>query len=116
MYTVIFTKNKIGKNDEVTGVPEIRAYHTTSKKLAIEYLNKRFDERSKFMLDKEKTKGKYEFDNCGSKGDGTWANIEYVELDRVGEPGYHHTREEFNLVKSREIIKRNFTGRKAVLK
>lgn len=104
MYTVIFTKNKIGKNDEVTGVPEIKVYHATSKQLAVDYLNRRYDERSKFMLDKEKTKGKYEFDNCGSKGDGTWATIEYIELNRVGEPGYHHTREDFNLVKSSEII------------
>lgn len=104
MYSVIFTKNKIGKNDEVTGVPEIKVYHAISKQLAVDYLNRRYDERSKFMLDKEKTKGKYEFDNCGSKGDGTWATIEYIELDRVGEPGYHHTREDFNLVKSSEII------------
>ena len=104
MYTVIFTTSKIDKYDAVSGVPEIRAYHTTSKQLAINYLNSRFEDRSKFMLDKEKTKGKYELDNYGSKFDGTWAALEYIELDRVNEPGYHHTREEFNLVRSSEII------------
>ena len=104
MYTVILTTSKIDKHDAVSEVPKIMAYHATSKKLAIEYRNKRFYDRSRFMLDKEKTKGKYEFDNCGSKGDGTWATLEYIDLKRVGEPGYHHTREEFNLVKSNEII------------
>ena len=104
MYTVIFTTSKIDKHDAVSGVPKIMAYHTTSKQLAIDYLNRRFNDRSKFMLDKEKTKGKYKFENCGSKGDGTWATLEYIELDRVNEPGYHHTREEFNLVRSSEII------------
>ena len=104
MYTVIFTTSKIDKHDAVSGVPEIMVYHSTSKQLAIDYLNRRFEDRNKFMLDKEKTKGKYEFENCGSKGDGTWATLEYVDLKRVSEPGYHHTREEFNLVRSSEII------------
>ena len=111
MYTVIFTTSKIDKHEAVSGVPKIGVYHATSKKLVIEYLNKRFNEKSKFMLDKEKTKGKYTFENCGSKGDGTWAVLEYIDLSRIGEPGYHHTREEFNLVKSREIIKHDFSGR-----
>ena len=62
MYTVIFTKNKIGKNDEVTGVPEIRAYHTTSKQLAMDYLNRRYDERSKFMLTKRRPQGSSKFE------------------------------------------------------
>ena len=109
MYTVIFTTSKIDKYDAVSGVPEIMVYHSTSKQLAIDYLSRRFEDRNKFMLDKEKTKGKYEFENCGSKGDGTWAMLEYIELDRVNEPGYHHTREEFNLVKSNEIIVSNST-------
>ena len=104
MYTVIFTTSKIDKHDAVSGVPEIMVYHSTSKQLAIDYLNRRFNDRSKFMLDKEKTKGKYELDNYGSKFDGTWAMLEYIELNRVNEPGYHHTREEFNLVRSSEII------------
>lgn len=104
MYTVIFTTSKIDKHDAVTGVPKIMVYHADSKKLAMEYLNRRFNDRSKFMLDKEKTKGKYKFEHCGSKGDGTWAVLEYIDLKHAGEPGYHHTLEEFNLVKSSEII------------
>ena len=52
MYTVIFTTSKIDKHDAVSGVPKIMAYHATSKQLAIDYLNRRFNERSKFMLDR----------------------------------------------------------------
>ena len=104
MYTVIFTTSKIDKHDAVSGVPEIMVYHSPIKKLAMDYLIKRSEERINFMLDRDKTKGKYEFEDCGSKGDGTWTVLEYIELDRVNEPGYHHTREEYILMKSNEII------------
>lgn len=103
MYTVIFTTSKIDKHNAVSGVPEIMVYHSITKKLAIEHLNRISEERINFMLDRDKTNGKYEFEHCGSNSDGTWTTLEYIELDRVNEPGYHHTREEYIFMKSKEI-------------
>lgn len=105
MYAIVYTKANVSSLNECIGIPKIKVYYCKKKKLAAEYLDIRFNRLNSMMLNKSKANpNMIEFTNSGCKGDKTWACVEYVDKNLLTEPCYHHTIEEFSIVRAQEIL------------
>lgn len=106
MYCVIIRKENIGAVTGINnafGAVKIKCYYCENKKLALKYLETRY-ERSKRTVEKMgKLIGK-KYINAGVSPNGHNAIIEYVDNRISGDAGYTYTRETFNLIRGNAII------------
>lgn len=104
MYCVIHSVEKFivipGCNE--LDFPDVKIFEDES--IAKLYLRNRYFELVD-KVDKNSRNGKYEFMHRGSKGDGNWAMIVYVDNEcKDNNYLYQYTHEEFNLIEVPDVL------------
>lgn len=104
MYCVIHSVEKFfaihGSNE--LEFPDVKVFEDES--LAKLYLKNRYFELVD-KVDKNSHNCKYAFMHSGSRGDGTWANVSYIDISRKrNNSQYRCTCEEFKLIEVPDIL------------
>lgn len=104
MYCVVKTITNVGSVTEASAIPKVYVYFCKTKRLAREYVKKKYDTRIAALLKKSKEGRGIQFEHCGINHDNTWSFIEYVDESITGDSGYKYTTEETRIVRGKEIL------------